>query len=181
MTRSPESPATGVPLAAAGAVSYGVTVVIGRSLARSGLDSATALGIRFGIAALLLLGLARALRAPLRPRAGERVRILLLGAVGYTTESMLFYLALERGTAAACILLFYAYPAIVSAIEIAHGKERPSSPTLVALALSVVGTVVVVAARGDVSIGPIGISLALASATVYAAYLVIGRELAPPQ
>ena len=167
----------GTALAAGGAVSYGVTVVIGRSLASAGLGSATALGIRFGLAALCLLVVLRLRGAPLRPLPGELVRILLLGAIGYTTESTLFYLSLQRGTAAACALLFYAYPAVVAAIELGRGRERPTRATLLALGLSVCGTVAVVASAGEVSISPAGIAFALASAGTYAVYLVIGREL----
>lgn len=154
-----------------------MTVVVGRSLADAGLGSATALGTRFGVAALCLLVVLRLRRAPLRPLRGELGRILLLGGIGYTTESTLFYLSLERGTAAACALLFYAYPAIVSAIEPARGRERPTRATLVALGLSVFGTGVVVAAESRVSISTAGIAFALASAATYAVYLVIGREL----
>ena len=173
----PRATVVGTALAAVGAVSYGVTVVVGRSLAEAGLGSATALGARFGVAALCLLVALRLRRAPLRPVRGEMSRILLLGGIGYTTESTLFYLSLERGTAAACALLFYAYPAIVSAIELARGRERPTRATLIALGLSVLGTGVVVAAGSRVSISVAGIAFALASAATYAVYLVIGREL----
>lgn len=116
-------------------------------------------------------------RAPLRPLPGELRRILLLGAIGYTAESTLFYLALQRATAAAAALLFYVYPAVVSAIELARGRERPSRATLASLALSVCGTAVVVGSGSRVSITTVGILCALGSAVTYAVYLVIGREL----
>lgn len=177
MTGQRRDSAVGTALAAIGAVSYGVTVVVGRRLADEGLSAATALGVRFGVAALCLAAVLRLRRAPLRPLRGELLRILLLGAVGYMTEATLFYLSLQRGTAAACALLFYAYPAIVSAIELVRGRERPTPPTLAALALSVAGTAVVVAAGSEVSISAAGIVFALASAATYSVYLVVGREL----
>lgn len=167
----------GTLIAAGGAVCYGVTVVIGRDLAGSGLDPATALGVRFGVAAVALLVVLAARRAPLRPLPGERLRILALGAIGYTTESTLFYLSLQRGTAAATALLFYVYPALVSVLEIARGRERPSKATVFALCLSVAGTGTVVAAGGDVSITTGGIAFAFASAATFAIYLLVGREL----
>jgi drug/metabolite transporter (DMT)-like permease len=170
-------PVTGVLLAAAGAVAYGVATVVGRDLAGGGVDSATALGVRFTIAAALLAALLALRGAPLRPLPGERGRILALGAFGYTLESTLFYLSLERGTAAACVLLFYAYPAIVTAIELARGTDRLTVATATALALSVAGTAVVVGAGSDVSISEAGVLLALGSAAAYAVYLVVGRQL----
>jgi drug/metabolite transporter (DMT)-like permease len=177
LTERQGSAAAGTALAAGGAVSYGVTVVVGRSLAGSGLSSATALGARFGVAAVCLFVVLALRRAPLRPVRGELRRILLLGGIGYTAESTLFYLALQRGTAAAAALLFYAYPAVVSAIELARGHERPTRATLVALGLSVCGTAIVVASGTRVSITATGIACALGSAVTYAVYLVIGREL----
>ncbi|HEX8159405.1 MAG TPA: EamA family transporter [Solirubrobacteraceae bacterium] len=164
-------------LAATGAIAYGVATVIGRQLASAGVDSAIALGTRFTIAAALL-GAVLALRgARLRPSRGEWGRIVALGAFGYTLESTLFYLSLQRGTTAACVLLFYAYPAIVAAIEFARGNEPLTAATATALALSVAGTTVVVATGSDVSITNTGVMLALGSAAAYALYLVVGRQL----
>ena len=167
---------SGVMLAAAGAIAYGVATVIGRGLAGAGVDSATALGVRFTVAAALLAALLALRGGPLRPLRGEWGRILALGAFGYTLESTLFYLSLERGTAAACVLLFYAYPAIVCTIEVARG-ERLSPAAAIALCVSVAGTALVVAAGSEVSISDAGVLLALGSAAAYAVYLVIGRQL----
>jgi drug/metabolite transporter (DMT)-like permease len=153
-----------------------VTVVIGRQMAQRGVPSATALGIRFATAALLLGVLLALRRVGIVPARGELLRLVFLGGIGYTTESTFFYLSLRHGTAAACALLFYAYPAVVCAIEIARGHERPTASTLVALGLGIGGTALVAATGADVSIAPIGIVYALASALVYGVYLVVGRE-----
>lgn len=168
---------TGVFLAGTGAIAYGVATVIGRELAHSGVDSAAALGARFSIAAAVLAALLALRRAPLHPSRGEWGKIVALGAFGYTLESTLFYLSLARGTAAACVLLFYAYPAIVTTIELARGGAKLDSATGSALGLSVAGTALVVAAGSDVSISDAGILLALGSAAAFAVYLVIGRQL----
>jgi drug/metabolite transporter (DMT)-like permease len=177
LTDRPSNAAAGTALAAGGAFAYGVTVVLGRSLSTSGLSSATALGVRFGVAALCLFAVLALRRAPLRPAGGELRRILLLGGIGYALQSTMFYLALGEGTAAAVALLFYAYPAIVAAIELARGRERPTRTTLLALGLSVCGTTIVVAAGSRVSITATGIACALGAAATYAVYLLIGREL----
>lgn len=173
----PAAARTGVALAALGALSYGVTVVVGRDLAGAGVSSSAALGWRFGTGGLFLLGLLRLRRAPLLPARGEVAKVFLLGAVGYATESTFFYLALERGTAAATALIFYIYPAIVTVIELARGRERAELVTLLALALSVTGTAVVVAGGRDVAISPGGAVFALAAASTFAAYLLVGRDL----
>ncbi|MER3453252.1 MAG: hypothetical protein C4344_06380, partial [Acidimicrobiia bacterium] len=138
---------TGSLFAATGAFCYGVTIVFSRSLAKAQLPPPTALGARFGIAAavgVVLVGARRGVGA-------ARLRSLALGLL-YGIESTFFYMALQRGTAAAVTLLFYSYPAIVTGVEIATGRERPSPAALGALALCTTGAGVVAAAGSDVSI-----------------------------
>jgi drug/metabolite transporter (DMT)-like permease len=169
--------AAGIVPAAGGAVCYGVATVLGRHLADAGVPSAAALGYRFSIAALCLAALLKLRRAPLRPRPGEWLRIIALGAIGYTLESTLFYFSLQRGTAAACILLFYVYPAVVTVIDLIRGREPAHALTFAALGLSIGGTALLVAYGHEVSITTAGIVLALGSAVIYAIYLLVGREM----
>lgn len=163
---------TGCLLAGAGAFSYGVTVVVGRTLAREGVTPATALGFRFAIAALLALAVLAVRGTGLLPQPGERLRVVALGAVGYTTESTLFFLALQRGTAAAAALLFYTYPVVVIVLEWALTRTAAGPRTLVAMGLSVAGTVVVVASTGTLAMSRTGAAFALGSAVVFALYLL---------
>ncbi len=170
--------ATGVALAGAGAAGYGVTVVIGRSLARDGLAPATALGTRFAIAAAVLAALL-ALRGAGRVSGRSLLALVALGAIGYAGQSTLFYLSLERGTAATSILLFYAYPALVCAIGwLALREGRPSAVTAAALALSVGGSALVAAGGGSVAIDPLAVVFALGSALVFGLYMITGQRLA---
>ena len=128
------------------------------------------------MSALVLFGLLAVLRRGLLPARGERLRPLLLGAVGYALESALFYSALQRGTAAAVALLFYAYPAIVTVLELVTGVVAVSVRLLAALALSVAGTALIVVSGGNVAITSAGILLALGSAVSFAFYLLASRR-----
>ena len=121
---------------------------------------------------MTLFVLLAVLRRGLVPERGERLRPLLLGAIGYALESALFYSALQRGTAAAVALLFYAYPAIVTVLELALGRAVFSSRVLFALVLSIAGTALIVVSGGDVAISTAGIVLALGSALSFAVYLL---------
>src|SRR5687768_10069211 len=133
-------------LGVAAAVSYGVTIVCNRELATRGFGPAASLSVRFGLAGALLLAVLVGTRRPLLPAPGERWRALALGLVGYAVESVLFYSAIERGTAAAVALLFYSYPAMVAVLELALGRLRLDARITAALALSVSGTLLIVAA-----------------------------------
>jgi len=167
-----------VALAGAGAAGYGVTVVIGRSLARDGLAPATALGIRFAVAAAVLVALL-AIRRVGPVAARSLLALLALGAIGYAGQSTLFYLSLQRGTAATSILLFYAYPALVCAIGwLALRERRPCARTCAALALSVAGSGLVAVGAGPIGVDPLAVVFALGSALVFALYVLCGERLA---
>jgi drug/metabolite transporter (DMT)-like permease len=133
--------------------------------------------VRFVLGASLLFGLQAARGRAVLPRGGDGVRLLLLGAVGYGLESSLFYLALERGTAAAVSLIFYSYPALVTVATVALGHAAVTAPRLAAVAASSAGVVLVVTAGGDVAISAAGIAAALGAAVAFTAYLVTSDRL----
>ena len=167
----------GTAFAIAGAGCYGVTIVIGRALAKGGLDASNVLGLRFGIAGLgLIVGLILA-RRPLLPVRGERLAAVALGAVGYASESSLFYLALSRGTAAAVALLFYSYPAMVTLAEAVLRRSRPRPMALAALALSFAGAVLLAVSGGHVDISTAGALFAIGAAAAFSAYLLITERV----
>jgi drug/metabolite transporter (DMT)-like permease len=167
----------GVALAAIGAVSYGVTVVVGEDLADAGFGPATSLGVRFAVAGLLLALILRARgRRVFAPRR-DVLAGLALGAV-YALEATFFFSSLERMTAAATALIVYVYPALVTVVELVRGNERAHRSTFVALALSTLGSAIVVVGAGHVDVTAAGVAFALASAATYAAYLLVGREVA---
>ena len=172
-------PTAGVLAAVGSASAFGVTIVVQRGLAKSGLSVTAALAVRFGIAALVLLAFLAVRRAPLLPVRGERSRALLLGAVGYAGEAALFYLALQRGTAAAVSLLFYAYPAIVTLLEVALRLRPPRIAAFAVVALSTVGVVLIVVTGDRVSIAPAGVVYSLAAATSFSGYLLLSQRLVP--
>lgn len=151
---------------------YAVTVVFNRRLAADGLDVSTVLGIRFAVAAAILLGILAVRRASLLPAPGERWKVLLLGVVGYGIESTFFFLALANGTTAAVSLLFYTYPAVVTVLDLVLGRTRADRRRLGALALSAAGSGLVVAAAGGVSISGAGIAFALLASVSFSLYLL---------
>jgi len=159
------------------ATSFGANVVTQRSLARAQLPVTTALGVRFGIASVLLFAVLALRREPLRPVAGERMRAALLGIVGYATEAGVFYLALGEGSAGAVALLFYAYPSLVVLIEVALRDRGLTVRLAVSLGLASTGAVLVVVAGGEISISATGVALALASACCFSVYLVASNRL----
>ncbi|MBV8981395.1 MAG: DMT family transporter [Acidimicrobiia bacterium] len=162
---------------ASAALSYGVTVVIGRELAEAHLAPADALGLRFGIAGILLVALLLARRQGVLAQPGERARVFLFGAAGYAVESTFFYSGLARGTAAAVTLLFYSYPAVVTVADLVITRRHPAPRLIVALVLAAGGAGVIAAGSGEVDITSAGVVFSLLAAASFAVYLLAGDRL----
>jgi drug/metabolite transporter (DMT)-like permease len=163
-------------LAALGsALAYGITVVIGRSLARDGFEGTPVLACRFGMAGLVLV-IVQARRGSLLPAVGERWRSVGLGVL-YALQSSMFFAALGRGSAAAVSLVFYSYPAMVAIAELARHTLRWSAHIGAAMALSVGGVLTVVAVGGQLSITGAGVLYGLAAAALFALFVLAGKQL----
>lgn len=155
-----------------GAFCFGLTIMFQRLVADNGIGAPTALGIRFAIAGLLLVAVLLIMRRPVLPPRGERLRMALFGLVLYSFESSFFFMALERGTAAAVALLFYSYPAVVTGVELGMRTVRPTRALAVALALSIGGAAVVALGGGEVSITVAGIGFTFASVACFSGYVL---------
>ena len=159
------------------ALLFGSVVVIGRSEPIQVLPVPLLLSLRFGIAAAILAAVIVLSRRTLKPARGEGRGLFLLGGVLYALESALFFLALQRGTAATVTLLFYTYPVLVALLSAATGQGFPGWVVAGSLAAAVVGTGVVVISSGGLDISDTGIAFALGSALTFSIYFVSAERL----
>jgi drug/metabolite transporter (DMT)-like permease len=153
-------------------IQFSVVVILGKDLLDGSRHPFTLLALRFGGTAVALAALTAFTGRPLLPERGERRGVLLAGTLGYGTEAAFYFAALGHGNAGAVTLLFYTYPVIVMLATIAMDRRAPAGRLLAALALAVVGSVIVVVGGSGVEIQPIGIVLALCCATAYSGYLI---------
>jgi drug/metabolite transporter (DMT)-like permease len=170
----PRSDVLGAMFVAGAALLFGGVVVLGKVVGDE-LPVASLLSIRFGSAAVVLAGILAVGRRSLRPAKGEWLLLLLLGGVGYALESALFFLALERGTAATVTLLFYTYPVIVALLSVALGRGLPGWLVGGSLVAALAGTALVVTSSGGLDITTAGLMFALGSAVTFSFYL-LGAE-----
>ncbi|MFB3737433.1 MAG: DMT family transporter [Candidatus Velamenicoccus archaeovorus] len=169
--RSAGSEAVGGIVVAAGAVLFGVVVVFGKVALRHGLPVPSALAVRFGVGAAILAVALVLLRRPVVAVEGERRGMALLALFGYAVEAGFFFAALQHGTAAAVTLLFFTYPVFVTLLSWATGRGRPTRLTVFSLVLAVGGAAIVVTTGAGLTIEPVGVVFALASAVTYSGYL----------
>ena len=167
--------AVGAALCLVSAAGFGAMAIFGKLAYDEGVSTLMLLLVRFaGAAAIFWLVLA--VRPRLRPRgAGARTIAvgLGLGGIGYALQAGLFFAALQRLDASLLALLLYTYPAWVTLAAFAIGRERPSRHTLVALALSSGGLVIVLAGAASGSFDTLGAAMALGAAFAYTGYILV--------
>ena len=165
----------GVAFALLSAASFGVMPVLTKVVYEDGVGPYGVLSVRFTLAAVVLLALAR-LAGETLPRGRTLGGLVLMGGVGYVLQSLFYFSALERISAGLTALLLYVHPAVVVLLAAALARRWPRAVVLACVGAATVGTAL--------TIGPVGggqttgVLLGLASALVYSVYIVAGSRVA---
>lgn len=181
------------------AACFGAMPIFGKLAYRSGVTPEALLLLRFGLAAALLGALLVA-RPRLRSgaaagpggesgdtsgvdaarRGGARplgLRLVLtalgLGALGYATQSSLYFAALDRISAPMVALVLYTYPALVTLCAVLLGREGLTVRRLSALGVSSAGTLLVLLGGGGLNFDLVGVALAFGAAVTYTVYILV--------
>lgn len=102
---------------------------------------------------------------------------LLAAAVANTVLNLSVFVAFERISIALTLLVFYLYPALVAVASVAWFGERLDRIRWAALAISVVGMVLVVAGAGSLGqLDALGLGLAFVGALTQAFYVLTARH-----
>jgi drug/metabolite transporter (DMT)-like permease len=167
----------GVGLVVASASSYGTLAIFGKLAYGRGIALPTLLSYRFALAALVFWVLV-ALRAPALPRRGRWLPLVVMGAAGYVGQSASYFGALRLIPASTTSLLLYTFPAVVTLLAALLFHESLSPAKLVALAVALIGTVLVVQAQVQ-SVPVLGLGLGLLSAGFYSSYILYASRVLP--
>ncbi len=170
--------AMGLLLCLTSAASFGTLAIFATLAYDDGADLGALLAVRFLVAAscfwLLLARRGRAREAVRTPlRRPQVLGALALGGLGYTTQSGLFFAALQRVDPAPLSLLLYAYPVLVTVGAIALRRERASARRAAALVAASAGLVLVLLGAGGGSIDGIGALMGFGAALTYTAYILV--------
>ena len=167
----------GAALCLMSAAAFGVLAVFGRLAFDEGVDLDALLLARFGLAALVLVPLA-AYRGSLRRLApAQWVAGLLMGAVGYALQSSLYFAAVRHAELSQVGLIFSCYPLLVMVAAILLRRERATLRRWAALVVSWTGIGLVLTAGSVGTFSAVGTLYALAAASVYCAYILIGERV----
>ncbi len=166
---------TGVLLILLSGTAFGAMPLFARAAYADGVTPSAALFVRFALAALCMLAL-MAIRRTAFPRGRDLKILILLGGIIYVGQSLTYYMALGHTSASIAALVVYVYPALVTAFAALFLKEPLTRLKLTAIGLSLIGCALTVGPLRGANL--FGISLSLASAVMYATYVLIGTRLA---
>jgi drug/metabolite transporter (DMT)-like permease len=163
----------GLAFVVASAISFGTLGVFGKLASRHGLTLPTLLGLRFGLAAVVLWVLAFARRDVVWLGARRTAGLAAMGGL-YVLQATAFFSSLRTIPAAITSILLYVYPVLVTLLARVVMRERLTRMRLVSLVLACAGVLMVVGPTptGHLDIG--GVLLGLASAVVYSTYILTG-------
>ena len=153
------------------AVLYSTMGIFGKLLYATGMDSHETVILRFLCSTVLLGAFMLIWR---KERLVSRQKAVYIQAVFYFASAFLYFFAVERMNAGITTVFFYLYPAMVAAINLAVFHEKLTVPVAVALVLSILGLVLISGVvGGELTLDPLGLVFALASALAFAIYTVL--------
>jgi len=156
--------------------SFATLAVLSKLAYAQGLRVPTVLFWRFTGASLIFLAYL-ALRGQLvKYETSLRLKLLLMGAVGYGSMSACFLLAAERIPASLAGMLLYLYPAFVTLATVALKQETMNLQKGAALLIASVGMVLVLGAS-LAKVNLLGLIFGVGAAVVYTVYIVAGSKI----
>src|SRR6267378_2137720 len=151
------------------AFSFGSISVLTVLTTSAGVPLLTTMAWRYVLGAVLLGAVIHIRRISLIPKQ-RIIQLLLIGGVGQALITYLSLHALEYIPVGPLAFLFYTYPAWVALLAAVRRTEKLTPVRVAALVLALAGVAIMVGAPTE-KLNPIGVSLALASALLYSAYL----------
>jgi drug/metabolite transporter (DMT)-like permease len=151
--------------------------IFGKFAYDAGVEVSDLLLLRFAFAAAMLMVIAAATGALRGVSRRSVLAGLGMGAVGYATQSGLYFTALERMDASLLALVFYVYPALVLIGAVALGRERASERRVTALLIALVGTALVLAGAAAGGLDALGTAMAFGAALAYTVYILTGDRV----
>ncbi|MGA0080379.1 MAG: DMT family transporter [Ilumatobacteraceae bacterium] len=164
--------ATGTLLVMASSLGFAVVPTITKTAYDEGANALGVMTPRFVLAAILIT----AIRLMFGKKEGwpelkAIIAMLLIGAIGVTSVSLLYFLAIDQIDSSLAIVLWYAYPVVVLLLAWIFEKKRPSATIVIPLILTLTGIAI---SAGQVKGGnTTAIVLVVSSSLIFAFYITV--------
>ena len=161
----------GYPAGIITGITYGLNPLFAIPLMNKGTSITSILFFRYFFAVIILGAFLLLGRQSFKVTWKQAGILLALGLL-YTASSLFLFEAYNYIASGLATTLIFLYPVLVAIIMV-FLRVVPSWPVWVAIAATFVGVIIMTQGSGDETINPIGIALSLASAFVYALFIVI--------
>lgn len=161
----------GYPAGIITGITYGLNPLFGVPLMQDGAAIESILFFRYSIA-VLFLGLFLLLSRQSFRISWKQAGVLLVLGLLYTASSTFLFEAYHYIASGLATTLVFLYPVLVAIIMV-FLRVVPSWPVWLSIFLTFVGVVIMTQSDSSQTVDPIGVILSLASALVYALFIVI--------
>ncbi len=165
----------GILCAILSAVCYGTNPFGALPLYEEGVNTATVLANRFGLAVILLAIVMLIKREDFRVTRHEFKVLFSLGIL-FAASSITYYQSFHFMDAGIASTILFVYPVMVAVIMAAFFKERVTAMTVVAIVMSLVGIGLLYKGGAGASLSVVGIILCILSSLAYAVYIVVVNQ-----
>ena len=170
-----QSKSIGILCAILSAVCYGTNPFGALPLYEEGVNTATVLAHRFGLAVILLAVIMIFKRIDFKVTRREFKVLFSLGVL-FAASSITYYQSFHFMDAGIASTILFVYPVMVAVIMALFFKEKVTSMTVMAIVLSLVGIGLLYKGGEGVSLSVIGIVLCILSSLAYAIYIIVVNQ-----
>ena len=170
-----KSKSIGILCAILSAVCYGTNPFGALPLYEEGVNTATVLAHRFGLAVILLAVVMLIKRIDFRVTRHEFKVLFSLGIL-FAASSITYYQSFHFMDAGIASTILFVYPVMVAVIMAMFFKERVTAMTVVAIVMSLVGIGLLYKGESGASLSAVGIVLCVLSSLAYAVYIIVVNQ-----
>ena len=161
----------GYPAGIITGITYGLNPLFAKPLMNAGASTEAILLFRYGIAVILLGAYLLLKKENFRITLKQAGVLLSLGLL-YTASSTFLFEAYKYIASGLATTLVFLFPAMVAIIMV-FLKVVPSWPVWLSIAATFAGVMIMTGGTGTEAVNPLGVWLSIASAFVYALFIVI--------
>ena len=170
-----QSKSVGILCAILSAVCYGTNPFGALPLYDEGVNTATVLAHRFGLAVILLAVVMLIKGIGFRITRHEFKVLASLGIL-FAASSITYYQSFHFMDAGIASTILFVYPVMVAVIMALFFRERVTAMTVVAIVLALVGIGLLYKGGNGASLSVVGILLCVLSSLAYAVYIVVVNQ-----
>ena len=170
-----KSKTIGILCAILSAVCYGTNPFGALPLYEEGVNTATVLAHRFGLAVIILAVVMLIKRENFKVNRQEFKVLFSLGIL-FAASSITYYQSFHFMDAGIASTILFVYPVMVAVIMALFFKERVTVMTVIAIVMSLVGIGLLYKGETGASLSAMGIVLCVLSSLAYAVYIIVVNQ-----